>query len=91
MKKGDLLVCVCNDINEPAWFGITPEVGHYYICRADHILRQTDVCYVEEIVSGVDPSNGIEWVHAKGWYKVVEDGLNVHALMEETTLITTEN
>lgn len=84
-QPGDLLICVSNEMNNPEWKGILPEVGRYYTWRG--YFREYDhVGYVEEIVSPME--YGCEYAHAVQWYEKVDSDVDVNALLEECTFET---
>lgn len=69
-QKGDLLICVANDVRNPLWAGIRPEIGCYYTWRGNG--PEPDCGYVEEIISP-RTLTGFEYAHAMHWYKKVEE------------------
>lgn len=86
-QKGDLLICVANDVENPQWEGILPEIGQYYTWRGDNPHFPEHFGFVEEIISPTY-ADGLEYSHAKAWYKKVDDNVNIEELMEETQLET---
>lgn len=69
-QPGDLLVCVANNVDNPVWKGIKPIIGEYYTWRRNY--ESGKYGYVEEIISPISPTSGIEYAHGAFWYKKVE-------------------
>lgn len=83
-KPGDILECVANNVINPYWKGILPEIGCYYTWRSTWSVEARHG-YVEEIISPLNQS-GIEYLHDSMWYRKINDNVNIQALMEETQL-----
>lgn len=88
-KPGDLLECIANDVTNPKWKGIKPEIGQYYTWRGNSFFSGIIgkfYGYVEEIISPIDPASNREFVHDKKWYRKVDVNVNIEELMKETEL-----
>ena len=80
-NPGDLLVCVSNEVTNPAWKGIKPVIDNYYTWR-ETLKEYPDHGYVEEIRSPIDPANGSEYAHSIDWYKKIDDVVDAQALVD---------
>lgn len=81
MKVGSLVECVANNVVNPSWKGVIPEVGKLYTVRQINVFDIHNYLYVEEIISPKD-ERGDEYVHDVRWYREVQPPMDLSFIEE---------